>query len=191
MRPTTERVTSGGWALLTSRANIQQVVYDFYTQYQSMLSSYAAQGQYPMNGPLEIRVTGLDQPAEAGVSGAVAPLLSALTPRPDQPQWNACVWIDMLTIPTAPQCNEFYMQMEQWIYGHYTGTYAAARPEWSKGWAYTSAGPWTNTTMLNSTIPAGVNAGQSGDFFATAVAAFNSCDPHGVFTNTFLATLLS
>jgi FAD/FMN-containing dehydrogenase len=191
VQPTTERVTSGGWALLTSQANIQQVVYDFYTQYQSLLSSYAANGQYPMNGPLEIRVTGLDQPGESGVSGAVAPLLSALTPRPDQPQWNVCVWIDMLTIPTTPQCNAFYTQMEEWIYSHYAGSYATARPEWSKGWAYTTAGPWTNTTMLNSTIPAGVNAGQSGNNFATAVAAFNSYDPHGVFTNTFLSTLLT
>jgi hypothetical protein len=81
--------------------------------------------------------------------------------------------------------------MEEWIYSHYTGSYAAPRPEWSKGWAYTSAGPWTNTTMLNSTIPAGVNAGQSGNNFATAVAAFNSYDPHGIFTNTFLSTLLT
>ncbi len=191
VQPTTERVTSGGWALLTSQANIQQVVYDFYTQYQTMISSYEANGQYPMNGPLEIRVTGLDQPSESGVSGAVAPLLSALTPRPDQPAWNVCVWIDMLTIPTTPECNQFYTQMEEWIYSHYTGSYAAARPEWSKGWAYTSAGPWTNTTMLNSTIPAGVNAGQSGNNFATAVAAFNGYDPHGIFTNTFLSTLLT
>jgi FAD/FMN-containing dehydrogenase len=191
VQPTTERVTSGGWALLTSQANIQQVVYDFYTQYQSMISSYEANGQYPMNGPLEIRVTGLDQPSESGVGGAVAPLLSALTPRPDQPEWNVCVWIDMLTIPTTPECNQFYTQMEEWIYSHYTGSYAAPRPEWSKGWAYTSAGPWTNTTMLNSTIPAGVNAGQSGNNFATAVAAFNSYDPHGIFTNTFLSTLLT
>jgi Cholesterol oxidase, substrate-binding/FAD binding domain len=191
VQPTTERVTSGGWALLTARSSIQQVVYDFYTQYQSLLTSYQNSGQYPMNGPLEIRVTGLDQPSEAGAGGAVAPLLSALTPRPDQPQWNVCVWIDMLTIPTTPQCNEFYQQMEQWIYGHYTGSYAGPRPEWSKGWAYTSAGPWTDTTMLSSTIPAGVNAGQAGDSFGTAVSAFNSYDPYGVFTNTFLAGLLT
>jgi hypothetical protein len=30
-----------------------------------------------MNGPVEIRVTGLDQASEAGVSGAVTPLMSA------------------------------------------------------------------------------------------------------------------
>jgi hypothetical protein len=183
-------VTSGGWALLTSRASIQQVVYDFYTQYQSLITSYAGNGQYPMNGPLEIRVTGLDQPSESGVSGATTPLLSALTPRPDQPAWNVCVWIDMLTIPTTPECNEFYEQMEQWIFSHYTGSYAAARPEWSKGWAYTSAGPWTNTTMLTSTIPAAINAGQAGSNFSAASAAFDSYDPYRIFSNTFLDTLL-
>ncbi|HSZ47234.1 MAG TPA: cholesterol oxidase substrate-binding domain-containing protein [Streptosporangiaceae bacterium] len=190
VQPTTERVTSGGWALLTSRASIQQVVYDFYTQYQSLITSYAGNGQYPMNGPLEIRVTGLDQPSESGVSGATTPLLSALTPRPDQPAWNVCVWIDMLTIPTTPECNEFYEQMEQWIFSHYTGSYAAARPEWSKGWAYTSAGPWTNTTMLTSTIPAAINAGQAGSNFSAASAAFDSYDPYRIFSNTFLDTLL-
>jgi hypothetical protein len=143
-----------------------------------------------MNGPLEIRVTGLDQPSESGVSGATTPLLSALTPRPDQPAWNVCVWIDMLTIPTTPECNEFYEQMEQWIFSHYTGSYAAARPEWSKGWAYTSAGPWTNTTMLTSTIPAAINAGQAGSNFSAASAAFDSYDPYRIFSNTFLDTLL-
>ncbi len=66
----------------------------------------------------------------------------------DQPQRNVCVRIDMLTIPTTPLCNQFYLQTEQWIYCHYTGSYAGPRPEWSKGWAYTAAFPWTNTTML-------------------------------------------
>ena len=90
-------------------------------------------------------MTGLDQPAEAGVSGAVVPSLSALAPR----------------------------------------------SEWSKGWDNTAAGPWTNTTMLSSTIPAGVNAGQSGDVFGGAVAALNAYDANGVFSNTFLSTFLS
>ena len=36
-----------------------------------------------------------------------------------------------------------------------------------------------------------VNAGQSGDVFGTAVAALNSYDPNGVFSNTFLSALLS
>ena len=96
----------------------------------------------------------------------------------------------MLTIPGTPSSNEFYEAMETWAYSHYTGSYAAIRPEWSKGWAYTSAGPWTNSTMLSSTIPAGVNVGQAQDNFQVASAAFDTYDPHRVFSNSFLNTLL-
>ena len=188
--PSTLRVTSGGWTIITARSSIQQVISDFYTQYNSLVNSYASAGNYPMNGPLEIRVTGLDNPSEAGVSGAVTPLLSALAPRPDQPEWNVAVWIDMLTIPGTPTSNTFYQAMETWAFSHYTGSYATIRPEWSKGWAYTSAGPWTNTAMLTSTIPAGVNAGQAQQNFQVATAAFDACDPHRVFSNSFLNTLL-
>ena len=63
VQPTTLRVTAGGWTILTSRASIQQVVYDFYTQYNSLLTRSPPDLEWPMNGPLEIRVTGLDQPA--------------------------------------------------------------------------------------------------------------------------------
>lgn len=190
VQPTTLRVTAAGYAVITARSSVQQVVSDFYNQYSATVAAYQAQGQYPMNGPMEIRVTGLDRPAEAGVPGAVTPLLSSVAPRPDQPGWDTCVWLDMLTIPGTPQANEFYQQMEQWIFGHYTGSYATVRPEWSKGWAYTSAGAWTNTQMLTSTIPAAVSAGQSGDTFAAARAALNSYDPHRIFSNAFLDTLL-
>ncbi len=188
--PTTLRVTAGGWTILTSQASIQQVVYDFYTKYNSLLNSFQDNLEWPMNGPLEIRVTGLDQPSEAGVSGAVTPLLSALTPRPDQPDWDVAVWIDMLTIPGTANSLAFYEQMEQWLFSHYTGSYAAVRPEWSKGWAFSSSGAWTNTTMLTTTIPNAINAGQAQDNFQVASAAFDTYDPHRIFVNSFLNTLL-
>jgi hypothetical protein len=190
VQPTTLRVTAAGYAIITARSSIQQVVSDFYNQYNATLSAFASQGQYPMNGPMEIRVTGLDVPGEAGTAGAVTPLLSSVAPRPDQPGWNVCVWIDMLTIPGTPQANNFCQQMEQWIFSHYAGSYATVRPEWSKGWAFTSAGAWTNTQVLTSTIPAAINAGQAGESFATAAAALDGYDPYRVFSNTFLDTLL-
>jgi hypothetical protein len=190
VQPTTLRVTAGGWTVITSRSSIQQVVSDFYTQYNNLVHSYQDRLEWPMNGPLEIRVTGLDVPGEAGAAGAVTPLLSAITPRPDQPSWDVAVWIDMLTIPGTPAANSFYETMEQWIFSHYTGSYATVRPEWSKGWAFSSSGAWTNTTMLTSTIPAAINAGQTQDNFQVASAAFDTYDPHRVFSNTFLDTLL-
>jgi hypothetical protein len=187
---TTLRVTAGGWAIITSMSSIQQVVSDFYTQYNKVADSYQNQFEWPMNGPVEIRVTGLDVPGEAGVTGAVAPLLSAITPRPDQPGWDVAVWIDMLTIPGTPASNSFYETMEQWVLSHYTGSYATVRPEWSKGWAFSSSGAWTNITTLTSTIPSAFNAGQAQDNFQVASAAFDTSDPHRVFSNTFLDTLL-
>ncbi len=190
VQPTTLRVTAGGWTIITSRSSIQQVVSDFYTQYNNLVNSYQGRFEWPMNGPLEIRVTGLDVPGEAGVGGAVTPLLSAITPRPDRPGWDVAVWIDMLTIPGTPASNSFYQAMEQWIFSHYTGSYATVRPEWSKGWAFSSSGAWTNTAMLTSTIPAAINAGQAQDNFHVASAAFDTYDPHRVFSNTFLDTLL-
>src|SRR6204780_3019357 len=69
VEPTTVRIVEAGFTVLTSRANIQQVVSDFYTQYTSLLTQYQNQSQFPMNGPIEIRVTGLDQPADARVTG--------------------------------------------------------------------------------------------------------------------------
>ncbi|HEY1625338.1 MAG TPA: cholesterol oxidase substrate-binding domain-containing protein [Streptosporangiaceae bacterium] len=190
VQPTTLRVTAGGFVILTAKSSIQQVVSDFYNQYNSVLNSFKSKGQYPMNGPVEVRVTGLDNPSEAGIGGAVTPLLSAVTPRPDQPQWNVAVWIDMLTIPGTANSLAFYQQMESWIFSHYTGSYASARPEWSKGWAFTGSGAWTSNAVLTGTIPAAINAGQSQNNFQVASAAFDTYDPHRIFGNTFLDTLL-
>lgn len=190
VEPSTVRIVEAGFAIITSRANIQQVVSDFYTQYSSLLSSYAAQGQYPMNGPVEIRITGLDHPSDALVSGAQSPILSSLRPRPDQPGWDTAVWLDMGTLPVTAGFSAFYAEMESWIWSHYTGSYACVRPEWSKAWGCTSTAPWTSTTILGSTIPAAVSAGQaSNDGWSTAVSILSSYDPNSVFSNPFLDTL--
>jgi FAD/FMN-containing dehydrogenase len=190
VEPSTVRIVEAGFAIITSRASIQQVVSDFYTQYSSLLSSYAADGQYPMNGPIEIRITGLDKPSDALVSGAQSPILSSLRPRPDQPGWDTAVWLDMGTLPVTAGFSAFYAEMESWIWSHYTGSYACVRPEWSKAWGCTSTAPWTNTTILASTIPAAVSAGQaSNDGWSTAVSILTSYDPNSVFSNPFLDTL--
>jgi FAD/FMN-containing dehydrogenase len=190
VKPTTVRIVEAGFAVVTSRANIQQVVSDFYSQYLSTLNTYAAAGEYPMNGPVEIRVTGLDQTSDSEASGAYSPILSAVRPRPDHPSWDVAVWLDMGTLPVTPSFSAFYAEMESWIWSHYTGSYAAVRPEWSKAWACTASAPWTNSTILSSTVPAAVSAGQaSGDGWSTAVSLLTGYDPHAVFSNPFLDTL--
>lgn len=191
VQPTTLRIVEGGWAVLTARTNVQQVLNQFYLHYQALLTAYQNNGQFPVNGPVEIRVTGLDQPSEVTVPGAVPPALSPVRPRPDHPEWDTCVWLDIGTLPETPAAAAFYTDLETWIWSNYTGSYAMVRPEWSKAWAHTSTGAWTNTTTLSTTIPnafrTGLPAGTNWD--ATA-AALNSYDPAGIFTSPFLNTLM-
>jgi Cholesterol oxidase, substrate-binding len=158
--------------------------------YTSRLSYYQGLGQYPMNGPVEIRVTGLDHPADALMPGAQSPILSSVRPRPDQAGWDVAVWLDMGTLPVTPGFSGFYADMEAWIWSHYTGSYATVRPEWSKAWACTQAAPWTSATILGAAIPAAVSAGRaSGDGWDAAVSILASYDPYSVFSNPFLDTL--
>jgi FAD/FMN-containing dehydrogenase len=188
---TTERIVEAGFAVLTSRADIQRVVSDFYLRYTELLAGCQANSLYPMNGPVEIRVTGLDQPADSVVDGAQSPILSSVRPRPDHPEWDVAVWLDMGTLPVTPDCFQFYADMETWIWGHYTGRYACVRPEWSKAFASTATAPWTDPAVLGDTIPAAISAGQAdGDGWNTAVSLLNAYDPYSIFSNPFLDTLL-
>lgn len=185
VRPTTLRVHANGYAVLTRRADIQRVVAEFAAFFRQRLSAYAAAGRYPVNGPVEIRVTGLDTAA----GPAAPPALSAIRARTDRPEWDVAVWFDVLTLPGTPDLGVFFQEVERFMFGTYTGAYAAVRPEWSKGWAYTAAGAWTDTAMLTGTVPELFRAGTP-DTWDPAVATLHGADPHGVLSNAFLDTLL-
>ena len=114
------RVTANGYAIHLKRSDVQQAVADLTQKFSSMLDDYAGRDQYPINSPVEIRVTGLDDPTEVGISPTPdSPLLSALgmdaTDR--QNGWDVALWFDVLTIPGTPHANEFYRDLEQWIVG--------------------------------------------------------------------------
>ena len=47
VKPSTLRVTANGYAVLTNRASIQQVIHDFITYYQSQVAAYQAEGTIP------------------------------------------------------------------------------------------------------------------------------------------------
>ena len=190
VKPTTLRVTANGYAVHTTRANVQRVVNEFAVKYRSMMDAYRAQGRYPMNGPVEIRVTGLDQPADVAVPSAGPPSLSALRPRTDG-AWDVAVWLDVLTVPGTPYANEFYRELEQWVYTNYSGSYASVRPEWSKGWGYSTSAAWSDPTQLSTTVPNQFRNGTpaASNWDATR-AALKALDPGRVFSNPFLDTLL-
>ena len=180
-------MAESGHAVLTRAGDIQRVVSDFYRAFSILIRKYQEQGLYPVNGPVDIRVSGLDRAEQVALPGAVEPWLSALRPRPDQPAWDCAVWLGVLTLPGTPGAADFFTELEAWMLGHYSGAYAGLRVEWPKGWAYGAAGPWTDEAMLNRGIPGSLGQGQKvGEGWREALALLNGYDPHRLFSNAFL-----
>jgi FAD/FMN-containing dehydrogenase len=191
VRPTTLRYSENGMMVMTNRSNVQRVLNEFSVWYKAKLAAYQAQGKFPVNGPVEIRCSGLDQPGDVKVASSGTAQLSALRPRSDRPTWDTAVWFDVLTIAGTPDSITFYREMEQWMQANYSGTYAGLRGEWSKGWAYSSTAAWADPTYLGTTVPNNYRTGQpAGDNWDTARATLNKYDPHRIFSNPFLDTLL-
>lgn len=185
LRPTTLRIATSGCAVLTSRAQVQCVVAEFTSFYRERLKAYAARGRFPVNGSVEIRVTGLDDPADVGADGARTPLLSALRPRGDRPEWDTAVWLNILTLPGTPYAEAFLREIEQFLIDTFDGGYAMTRVEWSKGWAYTDEAAWSDDEVLGSVVPGSLGE----DGWREASGALDRLDPHGVFGNAFLDRL--
>lgn len=185
VRPTTLRVTANGYAIITRRANVQTILHEFVTRYESLVQEYRDRGEYPINGPMEIRVTGLDHAADAGVIGGQPATLSAVRPDDAHPEWDSAIWLDLLTLPGTPSAGAFYAELETWLFERYSDDDASCRVEWSKGWGYTADGPWRNDAVLQDLVPASLEPG-----FDAAVATLSRLDPHGVFGSNFLDRLM-
>ena len=190
VRPTTLRVTANGYAVLTKRENIQEVVSKTYAFLQSTLDAYQAEGKFPINGPWEVRVTGLDDPADCAIPGAREAILSAVRPNPER-GYDVAVWLDVLTLPGTASATEFYQDFEQFLLNEFDGATATLHPEWSKGWAYSGDGAWTDQTFLHDVIPAAVGDGQEkSDDWSAVLATLTALDPHRVYGNAFLDELM-
>ncbi|MFF4505277.1 cholesterol oxidase substrate-binding domain-containing protein [Streptomyces sp. NPDC001401] len=186
LRPTTLRINANGYAVLTSRAQVQRVVAEFTSFYRERLAAYAALGRFPVNGSVEIRVTGLDDPADAELDGARAPLLSALRQSDTHPEWDTAVWLDVLTLPGTPYAEAFLRELEQFLLRSYDGEHALTRVEWSKGWAYTDGAAWSDDEVLGTAVPSSLGEAAWGQ----AAGILDRLDPHRVFGNGFLDRLL-
>ncbi|MEV2213999.1 cholesterol oxidase substrate-binding domain-containing protein [Streptomyces sp. NPDC050997] len=185
VRPTTLRVTANGYAVLTTRGQVQRVVAEFTSFYRERLAAYAAQGRFPVNGTVEIRVTGLDDPADTELDGARAPLLSALRPSEEHPEWDTALWLDVLTLPGTPHAEAFLRELERFLLRTYDGGHALTRVEWSKGWAYTDEGVWDDDEVIGTSVPASFGEAVWGQ----AAGTLDRLDPHRVFDNAFLDRL--
>jgi FAD/FMN-containing dehydrogenase len=185
LKPTTLKIATNGYAVLTTRDQVQRVVAEFTSFYRERLTVYAALGRFPVNGSVEIRVTGLDDPAHADLDGTRAPLLSALRPSPEHPEWDTAVWLNVLTLPGTPHAEAFLRELERFLLRAYDGEHALTRVEWSKGWAYTEEEAWSDQDVLGTTVPASLGETVWGE----AAGVLDRLDPHGVYGNAFLDRL--
>ncbi len=192
IKPTTIRAAEFGYAIVTSRANIQRVLHEFVTKFEQLVGEYAARDLYPANMPIELRCTGTDDPSYVGVAGAEAPTLSATSPRPDRPDWDTVVFVNSLTLVGSAGEYPFKRDLERWVLRNYSGDYATARVEWSKGWGYTDQGGWRDRRVLRDAIPNGFRSGRTPqNNWDWTAAQFKALDPHGVFSNPLLDELFS
>ncbi|HKY89956.1 MAG TPA: cholesterol oxidase substrate-binding domain-containing protein [Nevskiaceae bacterium] len=187
VKSTTLRIHELSVVVLTRRDQVQRVVHDFTAQHERMLQRYAEENRYPINMPVEIRVTGLDHAADLGVAGARTAALSALSPRPDHPEWDTAVFLSALTLPGTTGMHAFFHEMGRWLWRRFDGTDACVRPEWSKGWAYTDEAAWRDPDLLGRRIPDAFRAGRGGSAdWDAAMAQLDALDPRRLFRNAFL-----
>ena len=192
----TLRVTANGYAVQMKSAEVQQAIHDFTSKFTAMLADYQKRDQYPINSPLEIRITSLDDPAKVAVkrgTTARSPVMSSLSydEVAQRNGWDIALWLDVLTLPGTANADDFYLELETWVTQTFSGTRGRAIPEWSKGWAYTSAGAWQNQAFLQY-VRDQFTTGRSADHdWQYEVKTLRTYDAHGLFTNPFLDQLFA
>jgi hypothetical protein len=183
VKPTTALYSMIGYALQVPLDRLQGAANAFFRQFEASLHACATEGKYPANGPVEIRVTSVDRVAGLRVAGAAPPALGVTNPIGGQSSQDVVLWVDSLSFPGTSSSGEFYETLESWILDDWGPRYGTiVRPEWSKGWAYTASGPWTNTDLLRRITA-------SYPEFGTVRSTLQRFDPGNIYTNGFLGQL--
>jgi hypothetical protein len=193
IKDSTLRVTANGYAVQMKKSDVQQAVHDFTTKFTSLLAAYQAKGLFPVNSPLEIRITGLDDPSKVAAANAQSPIISSLsydeTARANG--WDVALWLDVLTLPGTTGANDFYTELESWVTSTFSGGRARAIPEWSKGWGYTSNGAWQSASYLAHVRDLFTDRRPADRTWAREVTTLAAYDAHGLFSNPFLDRLFT
>jgi hypothetical protein len=154
VRDQTLRVTANGYAIHMNRSYIQQASHYFGMKFNKMVQKYARNKKWPMNSPLEIRITALDKNEhifEDCKDEYNRPVISALAYNKldKEKGWDVALWVDLLCLPGTQHSYEFYEELEAWLYKTFNGEHARVYVEWSKGWAYTAKnGPWHSEPVI-------------------------------------------
>jgi hypothetical protein len=140
-------------------------------------------GRFPINGPVEIRITDVDGTDGLCAKG-LAPL-AASAPDNINTAFDTVVWLDATTVPGTPGAGNFFGGLEKDL-----AALARAhkdklrlRPEWSKGWAYDSNGvAWKDAEQLRQ-LQASIQS------LGGVRETLDRCDKAGVFRNGLLDDL--
>ncbi|WP_405206493.1 cholesterol oxidase substrate-binding domain-containing protein [Aquimarina sp. LLG6339-5] len=186
VKDTTLRVTANGYAILMNKSEVQQAISDFTTQFETMLLKYKGENKFPINSPLEIRVTGLDRGDDMPSftkEPAGRPVISSLATDAEtiKNNWDVALWLDVLTIPGTKYADEFYQELEEWFLNHFTAPKARVVPEWSKGWAYTSSGAWTSDTFIDTIKKGFMDHREANDNWAWESSILTKYDSHNIY----------
>ena len=191
VRPSTLRVTANGYAVLTRRRDVQRVINLFTRRYQQLVAALPRAGPVPDEhagrdprhrpGP-SARRRGRRRPARAPVGTRAARRSSGVGRG------------RVAGHPVVPGHPGRRSRLSRHRALGLRDVPAAVRDrpaEWSKGWAYTARGAWTNRTMLARTIPDAFRVGRVPEAtWDAAVATLERLDPHRVFTSPLLRSLL-
>ncbi|CAG7725981.1 unnamed protein product [Allacma fusca] len=155
IRPTTLKMTEAGWAIVTSRGHVEKVLRIFYQIYTRKLENFSTRNSYPINGPLCLRVTGVDNPADVRVDNAQTCGICPGSPVLGRPELDTVIWFNILTFRSNIQVSRFVSEIQNSLDEVFDESFAVLRVEWSKGFAYSSSHdfPWTNDSFLKKNIP--------------------------------------
>jgi hypothetical protein len=191
IRSTTLRQTANGYAILMKKEQVQMAIFDLTSKYRSMLEEYQSRFQWPINGPIEIRISGLDDPSKMG-GKAECPIISSVSVDPETTKhgWDVALWFDLLTVispDNIPTVFQFYTEFETWLYSKFG---PQVRAEWSKGWAFTAdQGGWTNQEIFKK-IRASFTVGRNNEnTWKHEVDTLNKYDTDKLFFDPLLETL--
>jgi len=146
----TLRVISLAYAILVKRDEVQAAVHALGHTFNDMLHRYAMSGLEPINSCLEIRVTDLDRADAVGIPDAAPVVLSPARALPGS-ELDRAIWFDLVTVPGSTGSNAFYVEFETWLWEHFS-TPGTLRAEWSKAWAFSPDGPWTNPQVIDRVL---------------------------------------
>lgn len=196
VKDTTLRVTANGYAVLMRKDEVQDSIAEFAAKFQELLSKYENDNKFPINSPLEIRVTDLDSTyrvSSVTEDSPGRPVISSLATdkSTEDKGWNVALWLDVLTLPGTNSSNQFYAELEEWFLEYFVGEKGLrVIPEWSKGWAYTpNEGPWNNPKFFEHIRQTFTTSRESNDDWQYEISTLAKYDRYNLFLSPILENL--